>query len=163
MDQVFLLLGSNLGERLAILQKAKVSIRLHAGEILAASSVYQTAPWGITDQPGFLNQVLEISTELSPEKLLAAISEIEKELGRIRHEKWGPRSIDIDILYYSASIVVTSTLKIPHPGIADRRFTLIPLVEIAPDYIHPVFNISNQELLYRCQDFSSVNRYDDIK
>lgn len=156
MSQVFLLLGSNLGDREAVLFQAREYIDSLAGSIVKFSAVYETEPWGNTNQPGFLNQVLQISTKYSPPDLLAKIGSIEKMCGRVRDEKWGPRTLDIDILYFSNEIVVQNDLKIPHPGISERRFTLIPLVEIAPDFIHPIFNVSNKTLLERCEDRSEV-------
>ena len=99
---------------------------------MACSSVYETAPWGITDQPAFLNQVLRLSTTLSPGALLRIILQIEEQMGRVRVRKWGQRLIDIDILFYGNSVIAEEDLVIPHPGIAERRFVLEPLVEIAP-------------------------------
>lgn len=156
MSQVFLLLGSNLGDREGVLFQAREYINSQAGSIVKSSALYETEPWGNKNQPGFLNQVLQIETNYSPAELLAKIGSIEKLCGRIRDEKWGPRTLDIDILYFSHEIVVQKDLKIPHPGISERRFTLIPLVEIAPDFIHPIFNVSNKTLLERCKDHSEV-------
>ena len=158
MEGVFLLTGSNLGDRIAHLQSAAQQIEQACGKILRQSSFYQTAAWGKVDQPDFFNQVLEITTSLSPEALLRSVLTIEQQLGRIRKEKWGERSIDIDILYYGSQIVEVAELSIPHKGIASRRFVLSPLNEIAPDFIHPVLLLSNQALLAACTDPLSVER-----
>lgn len=150
--QVFLLLGSNLGNRKQMLDKAAVLIDKRLGNITNASSIYETSAWGKEDQPAFLNQVVEIATSFTPHRLLKEIAIIEEELGRVRFEKWGERVIDIDILYFNSSIVITSNLEIPHAGIPDRRFTLIPMVELAPDFKHPRSGKTQQQLLEECKD-----------
>jgi 2-amino-4-hydroxy-6-hydroxymethyldihydropteridine diphosphokinase len=149
---VFLLLGSNEGERKENLSIARRLTENSIGKIKSDSSIYETEPWGKKDQPKFLNQVILTATCLSPEEVLYNIYSIEKEMGRERLEKWGPRIIDIDIIYYGSEIIVSEKLKIPHPELQNRRFALIPLHEIARDFIHPVFNISSEELLKRCPD-----------
>ncbi len=158
MEGVFLQTGSNLGDRIANLSSAAQQIEQACGQILRQSSVYQTAAWGKVDQPDFFNQVIEINTALSPEALLHTVLAIEQHMGRIRKEKWGERSIDIDILYYGYQIVEGATLSIPHKGIASRRFVLSPLNEIAPDFIHPVLLLSNEALLAACTDSLPVKR-----
>lgn len=154
-----MLLGSNLGDRLAYLQGAQNSLTETVGKLLQKSAVYETAAWGLEDQAAFLNQVLQISTELSPIDLLTQINLIEKELGRVREIKWGTRVIDIDILYFDDIILETEKLIIPHPALQNRRFTLIPLTEIAPAYIHPRLNKSNEALLADCPDTLEVSIY----
>jgi 2-amino-4-hydroxy-6-hydroxymethyldihydropteridine diphosphokinase len=136
-------------------------MEINCGEITAASSIYQTAPWGYQDQDYFLNQVLQINTTLNPEELLIQTSKIENELGRIRQEVNGPRKIDIDILFFNDLQVITNTLIIPHPRLHLRKFTLIPLNEIIPNYIHPVYQISISELLIACPDESDVKLKED--
>src|SRR6478609_4150733 len=138
MSRVFLLLGSNLGNAELHLKDATEAIRIQAGLIIQASSIYSTKAWGKTDQPDFLNQVIEISCDQTPHELLGLLLKIEIDLGRVRKEKWGARLIDIDILFFDNEHILESDLKIPHPEIANRRFTLVPLAEIAPDLIHPV-------------------------
>ena len=155
-NSIYLLLGSNLGDRLLIMQAARELIQKRIGEIHAVSSVYETAPWGVLDQPAFLNQVIKVQTTLEPEELLRIILEIEHELGRIRYERWGARVIDIDILYFQNLILDSARLTIPHPRLHERSFTLAPLAEIAPDYIHPVFGKNTVELLALCKDNSAV-------
>ncbi len=151
-NELYLLLGTNLGDRLANIQNATHLVVERVGEVLKSSQLYQTAPWGVIEQPDFLNQVLKIKTALHPIDVLSVILKIEKQLGRERKEVWGARLIDIDILYYADVVVTMSDLVIPHPQLHNRRFTLVPLVEIAPDYIHPKFKKNNQELLEECQD-----------
>jgi len=155
-NYVYLLLGSNLGDRLQVMQTAIELIQKEIGEIHAVSSVYETAPWGVLDQPAFLNQVVKIQTELKAEEVLRIILEIEHELGRVRYERWGARVIDIDILYFRNLILDSARLTIPHPRLHERRFTLIPLAEIAPDYVHPILNRSSLQLLASCPDDSEV-------
>jgi 2-amino-4-hydroxy-6-hydroxymethyldihydropteridine diphosphokinase len=155
---IFLLLGSNLHLPEQNLSGAKNFLEKRAGKIVKASSVYRTAPWGVSDQPDFYNQTVQIETSLEPEQLLDQILSIEAEMGRAREKKWGPRIIDIDILLYDQIIINSSTLKIPHPGIPDRRFTLLPLSEIAAEVIHPALNTSIGELLKACRDELPVHR-----
>lgn len=158
ITKVFLLLGSNLGERLAILESARKAIAERIGDITDLSSVYETAPWGVLDQPPFMNQVVALDTTLQPEDVLRNILEIENELGRIRYERWGARVIDIDILYFGNLEIESSRLTVPHPRLQDRRFTLIPLCEIAGEYIHPILLKTNNYLLEICSDHSEVTK-----
>jgi 2-amino-4-hydroxy-6-hydroxymethyldihydropteridine diphosphokinase len=149
---IFLLLGSNLGERQVVLESARRHIAERVGIISVQSSVYETEPWGVADQPAFLNQVLKVETQLAPEEVLRIILDIEYQLGRIRYERWGARVIDIDLLYYSDLVLDTARLTLPHPRLQDRRFTLVPLAEIAPGYVHPVLHKTSEELLGICSD-----------
>jgi 2-amino-4-hydroxy-6-hydroxymethyldihydropteridine diphosphokinase len=155
-EKIFLLLGTNLGDRFDNLISAKNEIEKKVGNILLKSNIYETAAWGITDQPSFLNQVLQVSTRYKPEKVLETILNIELDLGRKRIQKWGARLIDIDILYFGNEKIKQENLVIPHPFLQDRRFTLVPLVEIAPDFEHPIFKKTNSELLEICGDDSNV-------
>lgn len=157
--KTYLLLGSNLGDRKLMLKNAAVVISQKIGVIESYSSIYETLAWGIEDQPAFLNQVIKVETSLHPQKLLTTINGIEKELGRVRHQKWGERLIDIDILYYNEDIIETENLVIPHPEIINRRFTLIPLAEIAPNYIHPIIKKNQSALLEICPDKLEVKNY----
>lgn len=156
--QVFLLLGSNLGDRPQVLAAAREAIGEQAGSIVNQSAIYETAPWGITDQPAFLNQVIEISTSLLPEDLLRIILNIEHDLGRVRYERWGARVIDIDILYFGQTVMDSARLTLPHPRIQDRRFVLAPLAEIAPNFLHPVLQKTSSKLLEECPDTSAVSK-----
>ena len=158
MNKAYLLTGGNEGDRYLHMQQAKANIELICGRIIRVSSVYETAPWGKADQADFLNQVLLVETLLRPMNLLQSILEIEKELGRKRSIRNAPRSIDIDILLYNDEIIESAGLTIPHPRISERRFVLEPLNEIAPDYIHPVFQKSIQQLLSECKDELAVKK-----
>lgn len=145
---VFIALGTNLGDRQANLAQAKAALP-KAIEILQESSIYETPPWGYTDQPPFLNQVLKVSTRLSPRCLLRKLKRIEKKMGREKTFRYGPRLIDLDILFYGQHVIQKYSLQIPHPRLHERAFVLVPLAEIAPDFVHPVFKETVQTLLSR--------------
>ena len=140
--QVFISLGSNLGDRLQFLRNAVDQIGLRLGKVVKESKIYEAAAWGHTKQPDFYNQVIEIETELSPMQLLQGCLEIEKSLGRERSILWGERTIDLDILLYDGRSVQLENLRIPHPYLHLRNFVLVPLCEIAPDLIHPTMELS---------------------
>ena len=149
---VVILLGSNLGDRREFMQEAVRQLSTQVGSITSSSSYYETKAWGNETQPDFLNQVLVCETESPAKEVLIQCLSIEKKLGRDRIEKWGSRTIDIDILYFGNEIIATTELKIPHPFLHERRFTLVPLCEVLPDFVHPVFNFSSKQLLERCKD-----------
>ncbi len=154
---IFLGLGANLGERFLNIQSALSKIHsLQGTEILRRSSLYETAPVGFLQQDEFLNMVVEIATVLSPNALLGNIHAIETELGRIRYERWGPRVIDIDILYWGNAIMQTPDLTIPHPEAAKRRFVLEPLCEIAPEFKAPPYHEMIRQLRDELDDMSAV-------
>lgn len=152
MEIAYLLLGGNLGNRKENLAEARRLIEGNCGTISQQSSLYETAAWGKTDQPAFLNQALEVQTKLTAHKLLSQLLKIEKEIGRVRKEKYGPRLIDIDVLLYNNEILKESALTIPHPELQNRRFALGPLSEIAANYIHPIFKKTISQLLILCPD-----------
>ena len=156
MNNVYLLIGGNMGERMANLAAARARINIDCGRITASSSIYETEAWGYKEQPAFLNQALAIETTLEAEKLMKEILKIEMALGRKREIPLGPRIIDIDIIYFNDEIINSSNLTIPHPSMADRKFVLTPLVEIAPAFIHPILLKTNQVLLKECGDSSVV-------
>ena len=157
-----LLLGTNLGDRWGNLSSCKLRIEEKIGKITLSSSVYETAAWGKTDQPAFLNQVVIVDSKLSPQALLRTIHSIEKGLGRIRKLKWGERIIDIDILYYDDWRLNMPDLTIPHPEIKNRRFTLVPLVQIAPTFRDPNSGLTVSQLLAKCEDESEVVEAENI-
>lgn len=145
-QQVYLGLGSNLGDRAGFLRQARASLPPEVN-LLCASSIYETPPWGYTDQPAFLNQVIEVETGLEPEELLAKLKAVEKVLGRVKNFRYGPRCIDLDILFYGNRIFQSNQLTIPHPALAERAFVLVPMHELNPDFIHPQLKKSIAELL----------------
>ena len=156
MESAFLLLGTNLGDRLGQLNRGLEKLA-RIGTISAISAVYETAPWGISQQPEFWNQAVRLETGLSPTDLMAGLKEIEKECGRQENLRWGPREMDIDILLFGLQKLNLPELNIPHPRLQDRKFALIPLAEIAPNLVHPVFGRTIRELLKACTDNLSVN------
>ncbi|HHP7241097.1 MAG TPA: 2-amino-4-hydroxy-6-hydroxymethyldihydropteridine diphosphokinase [Cyclobacteriaceae bacterium] len=159
MDGIYLLLGGNLGDRWNNLVKAQYLLKKEAINIISSSSIYESASWGIQNQPDFLNLSVKISTELQPIRLLEKCLMIENIMGRERIVKWGSRLIDIDILYYYNEIISTDDLKVPHPGIPDRKFTITPLAELAPNEVHPLLNKNQQTLLEVCKDNLNVRIY----
>ncbi len=146
MTDVFLLLGSNLGDRERYLERAAELIAQQVAPVVKSSSVYQTQAWGKTDEPDYLNQVLQVQTDLTAEEVLTRTLAIEQQLGRVRAERWGSRIIDIDLLFYGQDVIDTPDLQVPHPRLHERRFTLEPLAEIAPDLQHPILKVSASEL-----------------
>ena len=158
MNTVYLLLGSNLGNSKEQLLLATKFIEEAIGELKKSSSFYSTAAWGNTDQPDFLNQIIEIETTLTPLPLLKEILLIEKKMGRVRTVKNAARIIDIDILFFNNEIIKKKNLTIPHPEIQNRRFVLIPLAEIAVSLVHPQLKKTAKELLNICPDTLNVQK-----
>jgi 2-amino-4-hydroxy-6-hydroxymethyldihydropteridine diphosphokinase len=155
---VFLLLGTNMGDRNKNLAETLTAIAKGIGKIRKKSSVYETAAWGKTDQEPFYNQVIELETLLNPQQVLGELLAIEQKMGRKRMDPWGERIIDADILFYGDEIIKTNDLIVPHPQLTYRRFTLVPLNEIAPDLVHPIFQKKISELLNECPDKLSVEK-----
>jgi 2-amino-4-hydroxy-6-hydroxymethyldihydropteridine diphosphokinase len=150
--KVHLLTGGNLGDRMATLREAQRLVEKKIGQVVKASSFYETEAWGNVNQPDYLNQALEVATSPSPLEVLHTIFEIEAALGRTRRNKWEARSIDIDILFYNNKIMETKELTIPHPHLHRRNFALIPMLEIAPLKKHPVFKKTIEELYLESED-----------
>jgi 2-amino-4-hydroxy-6-hydroxymethyldihydropteridine diphosphokinase len=148
----YLLIGGNLGDRSLNLQRSIELIEEKCGDIISVSSIYETEAWGYADQPSFLNQVAVLNTELEPEALMQQLLNIEKELGRVREEKLGPRLIDIDILLMDDLALQSNSLTLPHPSLHLRNFALRPLAEVAATKKHPVFNKAIADLLTDCPD-----------
>ncbi len=158
MSKAYLLTGGNLGDRAANLKQAIALIHEQCGPVIRASSLYETAAWGLTEQPSFLNQALEIDTKLKARQLMRKILKIEEEMGRVRKEKFGPRVIDIDILFFNDEVHELRFLKIPHPEIQNRRFVLTPMNEIAAELEHPVLKRTIAQLLEECPDNLEVKK-----
>lgn len=159
MNNVYLLIGGNVGNRLQNLRHAVEQLSSW-GTVIRQSAVYETAAWGKTDQASFLNQAIELKTNLSPQVLIGTILQIEEEMGRKRMEKYGPRIIDIDILFFNSDIVQEPHLTIPHPEIQNRRFALVPMADIAPELMHPVLHKSIRHLLQECPDTLDARRFE---
>ncbi|HPA12575.1 MAG TPA: 2-amino-4-hydroxy-6-hydroxymethyldihydropteridine diphosphokinase [Bacteroidales bacterium] len=160
MQKSYLLLGSNLGDKNHNLLKARTLIQSKEITLVRESAIYKTSPWGFDADEDFLNQVVEIATELDPMKLLNRLLEIEKQVGRKRKEIAGYQSriLDVDILFFGSQVINTPKIIIPHPRLHLRRFTLVPMNELAPDLMHPVLNKTIAQLLAECDDNMKVVR-----
>ena len=159
MNNIYLLLGSNMGNSKASLLKAVVQIEKQIGKVIRQSGLYSTAAWGNTKQPDFLNQVIIVETKLPASETMQTILSIEKKMGRIRTIKNAPRVIDIDILFFNNEIIEQEHLSIPHPQIQNRRFVLVPLNQLSPNLKHPVLNKTIHQLLINCPDRLNVKKF----
>ncbi len=162
MQNIFLSIGSNLGNKVKALRSSITLVGEQMGKVLQISAVYETEPWGVKDQDNFYNIVVNIESHLSANELLTKIHWIEKELGRERFEKWGPRRIDIDILYMDQLIFNADSLTIPHGQLYNRNFVLVPLVEIAPEFVDPVTKTTSSYLLNKCPDNGKITRKEQL-
>jgi 2-amino-4-hydroxy-6-hydroxymethyldihydropteridine diphosphokinase len=157
--RIALALGSNLGDREAHLERALLSLSARGVETLARSAIYETEPVGGPPQDPYLNLVALVRTALGPEALLRAALEVEAEAGRVRTVRDAPRTLDVDILFHGATVSRAGALTLPHPRLHERRFVLAPLVDVAPDWLHPILGYSAAELLARLADRSRVERW----
>jgi len=156
---VYLLLGSNLGDRRDVLNRAIEKIGTEIGEVTTRSSFYETAAWGNEDQPSFLNIAVQIETGFNAQFVLERALQIEEELGRVRKDKWGARVIDIDIILFGNEVINDGTrLQVPHPRMQDRRFVLVPLAEIAGGVYHPVLQQNIMSILSSLKDDLAVSK-----
>lgn len=160
MNTVYIQLGSNIGERESFITKSMRKVEDDIGKIITASSIFETTAWGNENQNNFLNSVIEIKTPFDAFTILQKSQEIENNLGRERSDKWGERTIDIDILFYNNKIINTKELTVPHPLIQKRKFVLVPLSEIAPNYMHPILKKNISTLLSECKDTQKVLDYE---
>lgn len=158
MVQVALIIGSNLDDKKFYLDKAKASLEKHVGNLMKASSVYISPPWGYESTNEYYNQVLIFESDLKPEHVLSFCLRIEQSLGRKRglEGEYQDRTIDIDILYFGNEVVATDKLSIPHPRMHQRRFCLLPLFEVDPDWQHPTLYLNVQEMIDRCEDLTEL-------
>jgi 2-amino-4-hydroxy-6-hydroxymethyldihydropteridine diphosphokinase len=159
--KVFLLLGSNMGDKKQQLEKAISLIRKECGPIKRSSSIYETEPWKVEGQDVYYNMAVEIETTLTPDTLLKQIKHIEKEMGRQSREKWAPREIDIDILFFGRKVIKQKELQIPHPHMHERNFAILPMMEIAPDFKHPTLDHSMEDLYEKSTDNCEVVLLED--
>ncbi len=146
MAKIYIALGTNLGDRLANLRDA-IDVLAPDVRVLHKSTIYETPPWGYTDQPAFLNMVVEAETGLHPRALLGYLKKREDELGRVKNFRYGPRHIDLDILFYDDLVLDEENLQIPHPRLHERAFVLVPLADLAPELVHPVLRQDIRTLL----------------
>ena len=159
MAWVYVGLGSNLGDRVQYLHQALEELKnLRHTIVKNCSHVYETEPVGVKEQPPFLNMVVELNSSMIPRELFWELKKIEQLLGRIKTERWGPREIDLDLLYYGNEVINESDLRLPHPEIANRRFDLVPMKEIAAEFLDPLHKRTITELLRYCPDMSTVRK-----
>lgn len=154
-----ILMGSNEGDRTSYLCEAIHLMDLGIGEVLRESAYYETAAWGHTDQPDFLNKAVELYSDMAPPEVMQALLHIEQEMGRIRTGKWAQRTIDLDMIYAGDEVISLPALTVPHPEMQRRRFVLVPVCDLWPEFLHPVLKLRNRELLTRCEDPLEVRPY----
>ena len=160
MNKAILLIGGNLGNRTAHLRQAVDQINEQVGRVEKISAIYETAAWGVAEQPDYLNQALLVNTPLDALTLLRTVLDIEHDIGRIRRQKWGARVIDIDVIFFNDEIINLPELKVPHPQMQNRQFVLVPLQEILPYWQHPVLHKDITELLALCTDKLPARKFE---
>lgn len=160
MHNYYLHLGSNQGNKIQMLELAIQAIETKIGKIVIQSSIYETEPWGLKEQENFLNMALKVESNKDVLEVLNITKSIEAEIGREKTVQWGPRNIDIDILYCDDLVLDTAHLKIPHPQLYNRNFVLIPMIEIAGEFIDPVKKLSMDDLYEECTDDGEVFLYE---
>lgn len=161
MEKCYILFGSNQGDKAAIFEQACLYINNRCGQITRISSAYESEPWGFDSDEWFLNRLIEIQTGLQPDALMEELLQIESELGRVRRpgmKGYTSRTADLDILYFGSQVINTERVVAPHPRLHLRRFALMPLCDLIPDFVHPIFQLTQSELLERCTDDSVVNK-----
>ena len=158
-QKVFLQLGSNIGDRVYYLNLAKRFIIDEIGSVLNKSRIYESAPWGVISQDYYLNEIIEVNTVDDPDTVLKKILNIEKKIGRVRKKKWSSRVIDIDIIFYNNFIINKKNLIIPHEYMHKRNFVLLPLNEIAANFLHPIFKKTVNKLMLKCTDKNETKVY----
>jgi len=165
LNKAYLLTGSNMEPRFDMIKQAAAMIEADVGKVLQLSSVYESEAWGFKADKKFLNQLILVETPLLPHELLACILKIEEKLGRRRNmtEKYQSRLIDIDILYFNNAVIDMPALTIPHPRLHERRFAMLPLAEIAPQYLHPLLKKTNTELLASVEDSLGVYIFKEMQ
>ncbi|KRQ87888.1 Bifunctional folate synthesis protein [Caloramator mitchellensis] len=151
MNKVYVAFGTNIGDKTDNIEQALKLMEDRGLKIIKKSSIVSTEPYGYTNQPEFLNGVVEVITDLNPRQVLETLLNIEKDMGRIREFKWGPRNIDLDIIFFNSDVINEEDLKIPHPDMHNREFVLKPLCEIAPELVHPILKKSINQLLDELQ------------
>lgn len=159
MERCYILFGSNMGDKDRLFVDACVLINNRCGRVMEVSPAYESEPWGFEAEEWFLNRAIAVDTELEPEEMMQKLLEIEKGLGRVRHPEqkgYESRPIDLDIMYFGNRVIDTPTLQVPHPRLHLRRFALVPLDKMIPDFVHPVLNLTQHELLQDCPDHSEV-------
>ena len=160
MNTMYIQLGSNVGERHSYIKESLLQIEKILGTIICESKTYESSPWGVTEQRNFLNKVISVKSDFSAKDALKTLQNIENNLGRKRTEKWGERTIDLDILFYNNQTINTKELTIPHPHIQDRKFVLIPFAEMNGKFIHPTLKKDIFALLKECKDTEKVVVYE---
>ena len=164
MECCYILFGSNMGDKEALFAQACLLINNRCGQVVRVSAAYESEPWGFEAEEWFLNRVIVVETEKTPEELLQQLLDIERELGRIRHPEiqgYTSRTVDLDLLYFGQRVINTDSLTVPHPRLHLRRFALVPMCEVAPDFVHPVLQLTQAELLQQCPDEGLVRRLEN--